>query len=226
MSDGNFDIPEFTHSQSYFLWDDDALYMCSKIYDSTLMTLDDEQTAAIVGDSPWLVDGIMHMLYVSESTASENYFFVQSPAGGNAIWENDQTRWSTLGDFVRDSAEKRLEDAQNIATTLNTDEGYYILEMRVPLTETAKETLLKDGQRFGYNFMLVDSFGGWATNCGSKYRINYTVKILCHLSFHLKRLQPNTHGQRITQLTRQQLVQKREANLSTAYTVMRLKKTA
>ncbi len=176
LSDGNFDIPEFTHSQSYFLWDDDALYMCSKIYDSTLMTLDDEQTAAIVGDSPWLVDGIMHMLYVSESTASENYFFVQSPAGGNAIWENDQTRWSTLGDFVRDSAEKRLEDAQNIATTLNTDEGYYILEMRVPLTETAKETLLKDGQRFGYNFMLVDSFGGWATNCGSKYRINYQVE--------------------------------------------------
>ena len=183
LSDGNFDIPEFTHSQSYFLWDDDALYMCAKIYDSSLMTLDDEQTAAIVGNSPWLVDGIMHMLYVSESTAPENSFFVQSPAGGNAIWENDQTRWSTLGNFVSDTAEKRLEDAQNIATTLNTDEGYYILEMRVPLTETAKESLLNDGQRFGYNFMLIDSFGGWATNCEAKYRIVYQVQDL--LSFKL-----------------------------------------
>ena len=74
---------------------------------------------------------------------------------GTAIWDHkSDSNWSTLGHFANDDAAKRLEDAENIATTVNNDEGYYTIEMRIPISEQdfggtpLKNSFLQDGTSF------------------------------------------------------------------------------
>lgn len=178
---GDYSIPEFTYSEIYFLWDNDALYVCSKVYDNDIMTIDADTTAAIGADWPWLIDGIRHDIFPAENIYAP--MNIAGIASGTAIWDHSANGWSTLGNFANSDAEKRLEDAKNIATTVNTDEGYYIVEMRVPISDKAfgidgadgplNEYLLKDGMTFGYNFRLTDSDGAWKTTVQAQNQIVY-----------------------------------------------------
>ena len=183
LADGDYSIPEISYAEIYFLWDNDALYVCSKIYDNDIMAIDADTTAAIGTDWPWLIDGIRHDILPDEN---ENIYAPMNIAGiasGTAIWDHSANGWSTLGNFANSDAAKRLEDAENIAATVNTDEGYYIVEMRVPISDKAfgidgadgplNEYLLKDGMTFGYNFRLTDSDGAWQTAVQAKNQIVY-----------------------------------------------------
>lgn len=182
LADGDYSIPEISYAEIYFLWDNDALYVCSKIYDNDIMAIDADTTAAIGTDWPWLIDGIRHDILPDENI----YYAPMNIAGiasGTAIWDHSANGWSTLGNFANSDAAKRLEDAENIAATVNTDEGYYIVEMRVPISDKAfgidgadgplNEYLLKDGMTFGYNFRLTDSDGAWQTAVQAKNQIVY-----------------------------------------------------
>ena len=181
LADGDYSIPEISYAEIYFLWDNDALYVCSKIYDNDIMAIDADTTAAIGTDWPWLIDGIRHDILPDENIYAP--MNIAGIASGTAIWDHSANGWSTLGNFANSDAAKRLEDAENIAATVNTDEGYYIVEMRVPISDKAfgidgadgplNEYLLKDGMTFGYNFRLTDSDGAWQTAVQAKNQIVY-----------------------------------------------------
>lgn len=181
LTDGDYSIPEISYAEIYFLWDNDALYVCSKIYDNDIMAIDADTTAAIGTDWPWLIDGIRHDILPDENIYAP--MNIAGIASGTAIWDHSANGWSTLGNFANSDAAKRLEDAENIAATVNTDEGYYIVEMRIPISDKAfgidgadgplNEYLLKDGMTFGYNFRLTDSDGAWQTAVQAKKQIVY-----------------------------------------------------
>ena len=181
LADGDYSIPEISYAEIYFLWDNDALYVCSKIYDNDIMAIDADTTAAIGADWPWLIDGIRHDILPDENIYAP--MNIAGIASGTAIWDHSANGWSTLGNFANSDAAKRLEDAENIAATVNTDEGYYIVEMRIPISDKAfgidgadgplNEYLLKDGMTFGYNFRLTDSDGAWQTAVQAKKQIVY-----------------------------------------------------
>ena len=181
LADGDYSIPEISYAEIYFLWDNDALYVCSKIYDNDIMAIDADTTAAIGTDWPWLIDGIRHDILPDENIYAP--MNIAGIASGTAIWDHSANGWSTLGNFANSDAAKRLEDAENIAATVNTDEGYYIVEMRIPISDKAfgidgadgplNEYLLKDGMTFGYNFRLTDSDGAWQTAVQAKKQIVY-----------------------------------------------------
>ena len=181
LADGDYSIPEISYAEIYFLWDNDALYVCSKIYDNDIMAIDADTTAAIGTNWPWLIDGIRHDILPDENIYAP--MNIAGIASGTAIWDHSANGWSTLGNFANSDAAKRLEDAENIAATVNTDEGYYIVEMRVPISDKAfgidgadgplNEYLLKDGMTFGYNFRLTDSDGAWQTAVQAKNQIVY-----------------------------------------------------
>ena len=178
---GDYSIPEFTYAETYFLWDNNALYACSKVYDNDIMAIDADTTAAIGVDSPWLIDGIRHDIFPAENIYAP--MNIAGIASGTAIWDHTGNGWSTLGNFANSDAAKRLADAENIATTVNTDEGYYIVEMRIPISDKAfgsdgadgplNEYLLKDGMTFGYNFRLTDSDGAWQSSFQPTTLITY-----------------------------------------------------
>ncbi len=181
--DGDYSIPEFTYAETYFLWDDGALYVCSKVYDNDIMMISPETAAGIVLDSPWLIDGIRHYIYPEQNIFAP--IPVQATANGTAVWEaynwdeGRGTPWSTLGDFVHDDAEKRLADLENVAATVNADEGYYVVEIRIPFSDkpfgdtSIKDRFLTDGNTFAYGAWLVDSDGQWQTAFGSQNRMVY-----------------------------------------------------
>lgn len=178
---GDYSIPEFTYAETYFLWDNNALYACSKVYDNDIMAIDADTTAAIGVDSPWLIDGIRHDIFPDENIYAP--MNIAGIASGTAIWDHTGNGWSTLGNFANSDAAKRLADAENIAATVNKDEGYYIVEMRIPISDKAfgidgadgplNEYLLKDGMTFGYNFRLTDSDGAWQSSFQPTTLITY-----------------------------------------------------
>lgn len=123
-ADGDYSIADFPKGEIYFLWDDDAIYVFSKIYDNEIMALTADQTAAIVGDWPWLMDSITNIINPESNIFAE--IDAYGLASGTAMWDHKlDGSWSTLGHFANDDAAKRLADAENIETTVNNDEGYY-----------------------------------------------------------------------------------------------------
>lgn len=141
---------------SYFLWDDDSLYIAIRVTDDDYGVIDDAHYAMACEDTggwgPWLQDGCM----VNLSYKGMNFRILADRAGryisvfreanyGEAVW-CDLYSW-----FEHD---KNAQDG--LFCTSQTKDGY-LVEMKVPVSANYRDKVLKDGGRFKYSITCIDS---------------------------------------------------------------------
>ena len=82
------------------------IYVFSKIYDNEIMTLTADQTAAIVGDWPWLMDSITNIINPESNIFAE--IDAYGLASGTAIWDHKlDNNWSTPVSYTHLDVYKR-----------------------------------------------------------------------------------------------------------------------
>ena len=149
-ADANYDIPEFAKAETYFLWDDDAIYVFSKVYDSAIFPISadeiNEWIAAGQRDVPWINDDIQHSLDFLGDSA--NNITVMANAGGNSVFARNANGVTTIGQYLSD------ENNTNVAGTV--EDGYYTIELRLPVNNDLKEFFLTEGTDFDYGYGLFD----------------------------------------------------------------------
>ena len=176
LASGDYSIDAFPKADVYFLWDSDALYVFAQVFDNDIQSLSESTVSSIYGDIPWLTDSMTHIIYPCENPYAPIYTYVL--AGGNACWDhvgagNDyyaKGGWTTLGDFTTQTAEQRKDDAKNAGSVINVSEGYYTIELRIPLSDAEfdgapiRESFLQNGNTFKYNFYITDGENGMQAN--------------------------------------------------------------
>lgn len=176
LASGDYSIDAFPKADVYFLWDSDSLYVFAQVFDNDIQSLSENTVSGIYGDIPWLTDSMTHIIYPCENPYAPIYTYVL--AGGNACWDhvgagNDyyaKGGWTTLGDFTTQTAEQRKNDAKNAGSVINTSEGYYTIELRIPLSDAEfggapiRESFLQNGNTFKYSFYITDGENGIQTN--------------------------------------------------------------
>ena len=134
----------------YFLWDDDALYIYSKVYDDDILDIasaeyfkgDASNLYTINGDYPWINDIVTHTI-----NPLANQFAAITASGdayGHYAWDNsnkDGGGWSGLCYFQNSSADQRIASAENVKTTVNLEENWYGVELRIPIRTSAEHLL-------------------------------------------------------------------------------------
>ena len=162
---GDYTSSAFADAEVYFLWDDDALYIYSKVYDDDILDIADAfdnkaDIYKIGNDRPWINDIVTHNInplgniYASISASGDAY--------GHYAWDDANGGWSGLCYFPGSSEEIRKASAENVKTTVNLDENWYGVEMRIPITDKdfggtpLKDALLKDGGYIDYKYQLTD----------------------------------------------------------------------
>ncbi len=162
---GDYTSSAFADAEVYFLWDDDALYIYSKVYDDDILDIADAfdnkaDIYKIVNDRPWINDIVTHNInplgniYASISASGDAY--------GHYAWDDANGGWSGLCYFPGSSEEIRKASAENVKTTVNLDENWYGVELRIPITDKdfggtpLKDALLKDGGYIDYKYQLTD----------------------------------------------------------------------
>lgn len=176
LASGDYSIDAFPKADVYFLWDSDAIYIFAQVFDNDIQSLSESTVSSIYGDIPWLTDSMTHIIYPCENPYAPIYTYVL--AGGNACWDhvgagNDyyaKGGWTALGDFTTQTAEQRKDDAKNAGSVINISEGYYTIELRIPLSYAEfdgapiRESFLKNGNTFKYNFYITDGENGMQAN--------------------------------------------------------------
>lgn len=162
---GDYTSSAFADAEVYFLWDDDALYIYSKVYDDDILDIADAfdnkaDIYKISNDRPWINDIVTHNInplgniYASISASGDAY--------GHYAWDDANGGWSGLCYFPGSSEEIRKASAENVKTTVNLDENWYGVELRIPITDKdfggtpLKDALLKDGGYIDYKYQLTD----------------------------------------------------------------------
>lgn len=162
---GDYTSSAFADAEVYFLWDDDALYIYSKVYDDDILDIADAfdnkaDIYKIGNDRPWINDIVTHNInplgniYASISASGDAY--------GHYAWDDANGGWSGLCYFPGSSEEIRKASAENVKTTVNLDENWYGVELRIPITDKdfggtpLKDALLKDGGYIDYKYQLTD----------------------------------------------------------------------
>ena len=162
---GDYTSSAFADAEVYFLWDDDALYIYSKVYDDDILDIADAfdnkaDIYKIGNDRPWINDIVTHNInplgniYASISASGDAY--------GHYAWDDANGGWSGLCYFPGSSEEIRKASAENVKTTANLDENWYGVELRIPITDKdfggtpLKDALLKDGGYIDYKYQLTD----------------------------------------------------------------------
>ena len=168
-----FDTDAFAKSETYFLWDDDALYVFSKVYDNKIFDFNSELANSKFDNLtdpnvPWLFDNIVHLIY---PLGMNNLMKITSNAGGNVIYDQTLVGGGTptlsniTGRCDRDTAEnvRGIVYGEKDENGLYVD-GYYTIEMRIPIHNNIKADFLKDGEVFDYGYWIVDGEGNgeWA----------------------------------------------------------------
>lgn len=168
---GDYTSSAFADAEVYFLWDDDALYIYSKVYDDDILDIasaeyfkgDASSLYTINGDYPWINDIVTHTI---NPLANQSAVITASgDAYGHYAWDNsnkDGGGWSGLCYFQNSSADQRIASAENVKTTVNLEENWYGVELRIPITDKdfsgtpLKNALLKDGGYIDYKYQLTD----------------------------------------------------------------------
>lgn len=168
LTGGNYDVAAFPKAEIYIVWDDGALYFFSKVYDSDIQVPDKNTVQNIVANSPWLTDSVTHLINPLESIYANIKAY--GLIGGSACWDADGIGYSSLGSFTNQTAAQRAADAANVASVVNAAEGWYTVEMRVPISSadfggTPLNSLFpKSGSTFTYNFYVTDGENGLQDN--------------------------------------------------------------
>lgn len=157
LPDGDFSVSAFAKSETYFLWDDDALYIFSTVYDSDPLAIVGEDAAYrndwAYNDIPWLSDNIVHNIY----TAAGN-LAIEANAGGELVYDR-LLNATPLIDPVVSSIVGRCtwENSDNVRGVVESDR--YTIEVRIPILDSVKSDVLKDGAEFDYGYWLFDGDG-------------------------------------------------------------------
>ena len=141
---------------SYFLWDDDNLYIAVRVVDTDVGVIDDAHYAMSAADTgnlgPWLQDSIAIGLTQKGMT-----FTIRADRAGRyvSVFREDnygEQVWCDLASWINHTENKA---AGHFATTSNATS--YIIEMRIPISEAQKSKVLKDGGNFKYGISVIDA---------------------------------------------------------------------
>ena len=141
---------------SYFLWDDDNLYIAVRVVDTDVGVIDDAHYAMAAADTgnlgPWLQDSIaIGLLYKGMG------FTIRADRAGRYVSVfreanyNEQV-WCDLASWSNHTENKT---AGYFATTSNATS--YIIEIKIPISETQKSKVLKDEGNFKYGLSVIDA---------------------------------------------------------------------
>lgn len=144
---------------SYFLWDDDNLYVAVRVVDDDMGIVDDahyQMACEATNDyGPWLQDSVRVNFTFKGMT-----FFLTADRGGKFLsaykeMNYGQACWVDIYSWFEHGKNK---DAGYYAT-VQTNDGY-IVEMKLPVSESYKAKILKDGGNFKYHINVIDSPSG------------------------------------------------------------------
>ena len=159
-----------TQATSYFLWDDECIYIAVKVNDDDFGVIDDAHYAKATADrtqpAPNFQDGIAPRLTYKGMT-----FTITADAAGRLLCVYKEpnftdTVWCDLHSWSE--YEKNISDG--FFATVRTDYGYNI-EIKMPLSENVKSKLLKDGGKFAYGLQVCDA------TANSKYADDYALSL-------------------------------------------------
>lgn len=156
-------------ASTYFLWDDDFLYIAVNVIDDDYGCIDDAHYAMAAADTgnwgPWLQDSIcvgltykgMHF-DIRADRAGRYATVFREPNYGHQVW-CDMYSWIE---------HTKNKDAGYFATA-ETGSGY-LIELKVPVSESVKAKILKDGGNFKFGISVID--GG----ANSPYALDEALK--------------------------------------------------
>ena len=141
---------------TYFLWDDNNLYIAIRVTDDDYGVIDDAHYAMACEDTgswgPWLQDGCMinlsykGMTFRIQADRAGRFISVYREANyGEAVW-CDLYSWF--------EHQKNAEDGYFCTSQTA---GGYIIEMQVPISADYREKILKDKGSFKYSVTCIDS---------------------------------------------------------------------
>ena len=141
---------------SYFLWDDNNIYIAVRVIDTDVGVIDDAHYAMACEDTinwgPWLQDGVS--VYLAQKGMT---FTVRADRAGRyvTVYREDnygEQVWCDLASWSNHDANRQ---AGYFATT--GDAGSYIVEMCIPVSEAQKSKVLKDNGNFKYGISVIDA---------------------------------------------------------------------
>ncbi len=150
---------------SYFLWDDDNLYVAVRVIDDDMGVVDDahyQMACEATNDyGPWLQDSVRVNFTFRGMT-----FFLTADRAGRFLTAYKEMNYgqSCWVDIYSWFEHQKNKDA-GYYVTKQTNDGY-IVEMKLPVSENAKARLLQDGGSFKYAVNVIDS------PAGSKYGLD------------------------------------------------------
>lgn len=173
---GNYNITAFPKAEISFLWDKEAIYVFSKVYDPDILVPNQSTITALSGDQPWLTDSVTNIIYPDGNPYAQ--MNVYGLAGGVACWDNISWNttdrrpggWTTIGYFTGATAQQKENNRKHVASVVNRSGGYYTVEMKIPFSsaefggEPLYSAVLKPGGKFEYRFYVTDGENGLQSN--------------------------------------------------------------
>ena len=141
---------------SYFLWDDDNIYIAVRVIDTDVGVIDDAHYAMACEDTinwgPWLQDGIKIGLTQKGMT-----FTILADRAGRyiSVFREDNYGEQVWCDLASWSNHTENKAAGYFTTTSNATS--YIIEMQIPISEAQKSKVLKDSGNFKYGLSVIDA---------------------------------------------------------------------
>ena len=141
---------------SYFLWDDDNIYIAVRVIDTDVGVIDDAHYAMACEDTinwgPWLQDGVTITLTQKGMT-----FTIRADRAGRyvTVYREDNYGEQVWCDLASWSSHDLNRQAGYFATT--GDAGSYTVEICIPVSEAQKSKVLKDGGNFKYGISVIDA---------------------------------------------------------------------
>ncbi len=141
---------------SYFLWDDNNIYIAVRVVDTDVGVIDDAHYAMACADTlnvgPWLQDGISIGL-----TQKGMYFSILADRAGRyvSVFREDNYGQQVWCDLASWSSHDANRQAGYFATT--SDAGSYTIEICIPVSEAQRAKVLKDNGNFKYGIAVIDA---------------------------------------------------------------------
>ena len=141
---------------SYFLWDDDNIYIAVRVIDTDVGVIDDAHYAMACEDTinwgPWLQDGVT--IYLTQKGMT---FTIRADRAGRyvTVYREGNYGEQVWCDLASWSSHDLNRQAGYFATT--GDAGSYTVEICIPVSEAQKSKVLKDGGNFKYGISVIDA---------------------------------------------------------------------
>ena len=155
---------------SYFLWDDDCIYLAVSVTDDDFGVIDDAHFAKGSADRTQWAPYYQDVVIPTFTYKGMNFVIHADAAGRFACVYKEinfaQTTWTDM--YSWSEYEKNI--SEGLSSAVRTDRGYNI-EFKMPISENVKDKLLKDGGSFSYGLQVGDA------TADSKYAEDYALSL-------------------------------------------------